>query len=589
MPNKKNPSWIKHLLSLACVVFSAALISSASYASVSLEGIQVYQKNASSSGKKVKLSDDVLRYHSAENLWNVLRYEFSLSHHEYNPAVQENIDWLMNDQDFLIRTATRSAPYLYFIHQQVKKRKLPVELVLLPIIESGYNPFIYSTAGAAGIWQMMPDTATGFGVKQDWWYDGRRDVVASTRAALDYLSYLFDFFDGNSLLAIAAYNSGEGAVMSAIRRNIREGKSTDFWSLPLPRETRTYVPRLLALATIIAHPERYPLPLPPVRNAPYLAQVDVGGQIDLKRAATFAGLSLKKFQQLNPGYNRLVTHPNGPYKLVLPIENVEQFMVHLANTSLSHHIDWTQYKIKSGDTLESLAKRFNTTSYALKEINHLKKAQIKKGMNLVIPRTVATVSNTLKKSGKKELELSREPSTLEDNAPQLASAFKTSTPKNQPATSSKITREGKNYANDDSMKSGDTLYMVRANDTVEKIAEHFKLPPKIVYTANKLHSYSVIHPGDQLLIPTHLAQAGSSSKSEDQEMRKLSPGDTLYMIRRGDTIEKIAQKFKTTPAAIRVANLMADSSLQEGDHLIVPTHMGRGKNQGTTLPLKIPT
>jgi len=556
VPKKKKLLWIKHVLRWACVFSSAIIISNASFASFNLEGIQVYQKNTGTSVKKKKFTDDMSRYQSADNLWDVLRSEFTLSHHEYNPAVQENIDWLMNDQDFLIRTSTRSAPYLYFIHQQVKNRKLPVELVLLPIIESGYNPFIYSTAGAAGIWQMMPDTASGFGIKQDWWYDGRRDVVASTRAALDYLSYLFDFFDGNSLLAIAAYNSGEGAVMSAIRRNIREGKSTDFWSLPLPRETRTYVPRLLALAIIVAHPERYPLHFPPVRNAPYLAQVDVGGQIDLKRAAHFAGLSLQKLQQLNPGFNRLVTHPNGPYKLVLPIENVEQFMVHLATTSLSHHIDWTQYKIKSGDTLESIAKRYKTTSYALKEINHLsQKDQLKKGMKLVIPRMITTVLNNGNKFDKKEEETSAETLTFESAAPKLASVEET------------VDKTSKG------IQSGDTLYMVRDNDTVETIAEHFHLPAKTIYVTNRLHSYSVIHPGDQLLIPTHLAQAAPRGNTEEPELQKMDPGDTLYMIRHGDTIEKIAQKFKTTPAAIRVANLMANTDLQEGDHLIVPTHL----------------
>jgi len=538
------------------VLFTALMVTSHSFAALSMEGIQVYQKNAVPSPKKRGSFAEAFRhYKSTDNLWDVVRSEFSLAHHDYNPAVQENIDWLLNDHDFLMHTAARSTPYLYFIHEQVKKRKLPIELVLLPIIESGYNPFIYSTAGAAGIWQIMPDTATGFGIKQDWWYDGRRDVLASTRAALDYLSYLFDFFDGNSLLAIAAYNSGEGAVMSAIRRNIREGKSTDFWSLPLPRETRTYVPRLLALAIIIANPERYPLHFPPVRNEPYLAQVDVGGQIDLKRAAIFAGLSLKKLQQLNPGFNRLVTHPNGPYKLVLPIENVERFMVHLANTSLSHHIDWTQYQIKSGDTLETLAKRFKTTSYALREINHLEKAQLKKGMKLVIPRTVTTVMNTAHSLDRQELE---EPSTTTV----VATAQETAT---------KIARdEGKNFSTEN-MHSGDTLYMVRSHDSVEKIAEHFQLPAKTIYTANRLHSNSVLHPGDQLLIPTHLAQAGTAKATTVSEERDLRPGDTLYMIRPGDTVEKIAQKFKTTPGAIRVANALADDRIQEGEHLIVPT------------------
>ena len=540
MPLKNKNLWIKHI---ACVLFCSLIMDSAfSVSSLSLEGIQVYQRNARIADKKTRLPNDVLHYHDAENLWDIFRSEFTLTTDENNPAVQENIEWLMNNEDFLIKTSLRSTPYLYFIHQQIKKRKLPVELVLLPIIESGYNPFIYSTAGAAGIWQIMPNTATGFGIKQDWWYDGRRDVIASTRAALDYLSYLFDFFDGNSLLAIAAYNSGEGAVMSAIRRNIRDGKSTDFWSLPLPRETRTYVPRLLALAFIIAHPERYPIRFPLVRNAPYLAQVDVGGQMNLKQAATFAGLSLKKIQQLNPGFNRLVTHPNGPYQLVLPIENVERFMIHLANTSLSHHIDWTQYQIKSGDTLESLAKRFKTTSSALREINHLNRDSIKKGMQLVIPRTVTTVT------------------------PSLA------TRSSQPLLSVKIaSNEGKNYANT-RMQSGDTLYMIRNHDSVEKIAKHFHLSSKTIYLANKLHSDSVIHPGDQLLIPTHLAQIENSIKIAFQKGRQLSPGDTLYMIRRGDSLEKIAQKFKTTPAAIRLANLMTNNTLHEGNHLIIPTH-----------------
>jgi len=584
---RKSFSWIKAALCWIMMVFSAIIINSASYASFNLEGIQVYPKANDPRGKKTKPADDLIRFRSADNLWDVLRSEFSLAHHENNPAVQENIDWLLNDQDFLLRTANRAAPYLYFIHQQVKKHHLPVELVLLPIIESGYNPFIYSTAGAAGIWQMMPDTASGFGVKQDWWYDGRRDVVASTRAALDYLSYLFNFFDGNSLLAIAAYNSGEGAVMSAIRRNIREGKSTDFWSLPLPRETRTYVPRLLALAAILEHSERYPLHFPAIRNAPYLAQVDVGGQIDLKRAALFAGMHLQKLQQLNPGFNRLVTHPNGPYKLVLPIENVERFMVNLsANTSLSHHIDWTQYKIKSGDTLESIAKRFNTTAHALQEINHLKRTAIKKGMKLVIPRMVTTVSNSNRKITNPDETLEKE-SLIENNSIMATNSASRSPQKRSAPNSTSI--EVTSYVTQ-GIKSGDTVYMVRAKDTVEKIAERFKLSAKTIYAANKLHSYSVIHPGNQLLIPTHLAkeqEVNTKITVENQELRRLEPGDTLYMIRHGDTIQTIAQKFKTSSAAIRVANLMTDNSIREGEHIIVPTHLVGKMNQGRSLPLRL--
>src|SRR5579862_1406636 len=239
----------KLFINLGVISVCCALIGGASFASPSLEGIQVYQKNLHLFPEhKQKLADDITRYRNADNLWDVLRESFTLPHYEDNPAVQEKIEWYMNNQDFLLRSASRSAPYLYYIFQQVKKRHLPAELVLLPIVESGYNPFNVSNVGAAGIWQLMPDTATGLGVKQDWWYDGRRDVIASTRAALNYLAYLQSFFEGNWLYAIAAYNTGEGNVLSAIKRNIREGMDTDFWSLPLAQETKDYVPSLLALA-----------------------------------------------------------------------------------------------------------------------------------------------------------------------------------------------------------------------------------------------------------------------------------------------------------------------------------------------------
>ena len=280
---------LKFFVILICSLSDEVLAASNS------EGIQEYQKNLHLSPiHKQKLADDITRYRNADNLWDVLRDEFALPHYEKNYAVQAKIEWFMNNQDYLLRSASRAAPYLYYISQQVRKRHLPAELVLLPIIESGYNPFSVSNMGASGIWQLMPDTASGYGVKRDWWYDGRRDVIASTRAALNYLSYLQSFFEGNWLLAIAAYNTGEGNVLAAIKRNIRDGRDTDFWSLPVAQQTRDYVPSLLALAVIISHPEKYPVYFPPIQSAPYLAQVEVGTQINLKHAATLAGTQQPK-------------------------------------------------------------------------------------------------------------------------------------------------------------------------------------------------------------------------------------------------------------------------------------------------------
>jgi membrane-bound lytic murein transglycosylase D len=350
------------------------------------DGIQVYQKNVHLlPSHKQKLADDITRYRNADNLWDVLREEFSLPHYEESYAVQAKIEWYMNNQDYLLRVASRSAPYLYYISQQVRKRRLPAELALLPIVESGYNPFSVSSMGASGLWQLMPDTATSLGVKREWGYDGRRDVIASTRAALNYLAYLQSFFEGNWLLAIAAYNTGEGNVLAAIKRNIRDGKDTDFWSLPVAQETRDYVPSLLALAVIISRPDKYPVYLPPIRNAPYLAQVDVGRQINLKYAAKYAGIDHQRLLTLNPGYNSSSTSSKAPYKIILPIEKVEQFTENLARSSNTQPVDCLHYRVKSGDTLASISRKYRTSVSSIRQMNHLTTASVKPGTNLLIP------------------------------------------------------------------------------------------------------------------------------------------------------------------------------------------------------------
>jgi membrane-bound lytic murein transglycosylase D len=522
---------------------SCALISGseASFASPNIEGIQIYQKNVHLSPEhKQKLADDIVRYRSADNLWDVLRDEFTLPHYEDHPAVQEKIAWYMNNRYPLLQAASRAAPYLYYISQQLKKRHLPAELVLLPIIESGYNPFVYSNVGAAGIWQMMPSTASGLGIKRDWWYDGRRDIITSTRAALNYLGYLQSFFDGNWLLAIAAYNTGEGNVLAAIKRNIRVGKNTDFWSLPVAQQTKDYVPSLLALATIISHPNQYPIYLPVVRNAPYLAQVDIGTQINLKYAAILAGISHNKIMQLNPGFMRSSMSTKGPHKLVLPIENVEQFTENLANSLLNRQMHWIHYKVKPNDTLLLIAKRFGTTTNKIRQMNHLSSNIVKNGAQLLIPHTDITSPTAYLEAYEDKLKknLSR---------------------KKEPLTVEKI-------PNRYTLQPGDTVYMIRNKDSLESIAHRFHTSPTVLRIANQLN-YTKLKPGKQLIIPTHI------EKIKTPINKQLFPGDTLYMVRRGDTIEKVAHKFKTTPAMIRLANLLNGNQLRQGDKLIIPTHI----------------
>ena len=512
------------------------------FAAPSNEGIQIYQKNINLTAEhRQKLADDINRYRHADNIWDVLREEFTLDHYENNPAVQQKIDWYMNNQDFLLHAASRAAPYLYYILQQVKKRHLPAELVLLPIIESGYNPYGRSPMGAVGIWQLMPGTAADLGLKRDAWYDGRRDVIASTRGALNYLAYLQSFFQGNWLLALAAYDTGLGNVLAGIKRNIRDGLDTDFWSLPVARETRDYVPSLFALAIIISHPEQYPVYFPPIQNSPYLAQIDVGTQINLKYAASLAGISYKKLMQLNPGLSQRTTTTKPPYKLILPIENVEQFTENFAHSPFNQPLQWLHYKVKPGDTLALIAKKFRAVAEDIRKLNHLSKNTLHPGIHLLIPHVRKT--------------------TWTDETENIQEAFnqKTTSVPNKKHVLSQHT--GK-YA----LQPGDTIYMVRENDTLEKIALHFHNTTQTIRFANQLKSHDV-QPGKQLIIPTHPIQFAQ------QQGTKIIPGDTLYMVRRGDTIEKIAHKFHTSPSSIRITNLVDNNSLSEGDKLIIPTHL----------------
>lgn len=538
-----------------------------SYATTLIEGIQIYKKNLHSSPEhRQKLADDITRYRNADNLWDVLRDEFALPHYENNPAVQEKVEWFMNNQDFLLHAASRAAPYLYYISQQVKKRHLPAELVLLPIIESGYNPFSTSNVGAAGIWQLMPLTAAGLGLRREWGYDARRDVIASTRAALTHLAYLENFFDGNWLLALAAYDTGEGNVMSAIRRNIRSGTDTDFWSLPVAQETKNYVPSLLALAVIISNPDRYPIYFPPVRNAPYLAQIDVGTKVNLHYAAQLAGISYIKMTQLNPGFSQKGRIKN-PTKLILPIENVEQFTENFSQSPFNHEIDWIHYRMKPGDTLASVAKKFGTTTVAIRKLNHINRSILRHGTNLLIPRDadeqiLASTETMPSMKATYPVNKTNENGGISKSsrrtAEMLAAAF------------------NENPSGKYTIQSGDTVYMVRSTDTIDKIAKHFHVNINAIRTANGLNGKKSLRPGVQVIIPTHTRNTSVASTRPNtmtMPQKQIMPGNTLYMIRHGDTIEKIASKYHTTPSAIRIANLMADNSLKEGEGIVVPTHI----------------
>src|SRR5262245_50744486 len=274
--------------------------------------------------------------------------------------------------------------FLYHVVEEVERRKMPTEIALLPMIESAYNPQAYSRSHASGMWQFIPSTGKIYGLRQNFWYDGRRDVLAATEAALDYLQKLYDQF-GDWTLALAAYNWGEGAVSRAIARNQAKGLPTDYESLPMPLETRNYVPKLQAVKNIVANPGQYGLVLPDIPNKPYFATVSTDRHIDVKLAATLAEMDLEDFRFLNPAHNKPVIRSDGSETLVLPIDRIETFQRNLEAYDRPF-VTWQTYTMKRHDEPAAIAKKHGITLAELKEANGITgKKKFVPGQTLLVP------------------------------------------------------------------------------------------------------------------------------------------------------------------------------------------------------------
>jgi len=319
------------------------------------------------------------------DLFDRIRAGFRLENGSEHAAVDQQLRWFASNPDYLQRAFGRADLYLYYIVTELERRGMPLELALLPVVESAFEPYAYSRARASGLWQFIPGTGSKYGLKQDWWYDGRRDIVESTRAALDYLQSLHDEFNGDWLLAIAAYNCGEALVERAVDMNRAADRPLDFWDLWLPRETKAYVPKLLAMKRLVLDPERYGLAFSPIPNQPYFARVPTEGQVNLRIAAEIAGISPEDLYELNPAFHRWATDPAGPHFVLVPVEAADVFTENITQLSPDQRLGIAHYSVHRGDSLASVALKFHTSVIVLRELNDMPVGAIAVGDDLRVP------------------------------------------------------------------------------------------------------------------------------------------------------------------------------------------------------------
>ncbi|RTE65691.1 LysM peptidoglycan-binding domain-containing protein [Amphritea opalescens] len=457
-----------------------------------------------------------------DDLWQLTRDHMQLHLDSAYPRLQKQFDWYKKHPEYMQRVTNRAGRYYYYILNEVIARDMPAEIALLPIVESAYDPFAYSYGRAAGPWQFIPGTAKHFGLKSSWWYDGRRDIIASTDAALTYLQQLHRRFDDWEL-ALAAYNCGGGTVSKAIRRNKAKGLETDFWSLDLPKETRAYVPKLLAVSRLIRDAEQSNLTLTPLANKPVFEQVELDSQIDLAQAAELSDISTQELYQLNPGFNRWATDPDGPHRLLIPTATAEQFRQQLATLPADQRVNWSRHKIRQGDTISTIAKQYKTTSAVIRQANKLSSNTIRAGRYLLIPSA---------KHESSEYSLSQS-QRFNRKQNQLASSNRT-----------KIS------------------YRVKSGDNLWSIAQQHKV------SVRELTAWNQIAPGDLLPIGHTLTlwkngQQAVLSRSDEQMIKRIG-----YSVRNGDSLSTIANRFSVTVSDIKRWNKLEQSRyLQPGQNL----------------------
>jgi len=459
------------------------------------------------------------------DIWQKITDGYQLNQ-KLNARTQNEINFYHSRSKTIPEALTRATPYLYMITHEIQKRGMPMEIAFLPIIESSFHTKALSSANASGMWQFTPDTAQVRGLKNDWWYDGRRDVYESTVAALDLLQSLYGRFDNDWMLALAAYNWGANNVKASIAKNKAKGLATDYWNLKMPTETMRYVPKLLAVAEMVKLAPQYKIALPEIANTPLLTRIQIDQQIDLSTAAQMADMSWDDFHRINAGHKRITTNPNEPTHVVVPVDKLSTFAINLTKFAPQTNGNWIAYTLKKDETIESLAQRHHTTPEVLKRINQLSYTP-KAGQTLLIPVGQQSLDDTQASSADASLKTTLALESREiANAQALAerkSALKkhkmTHQLKSQQTLAQVAAHYGvslrslalvNNITPQSKLKVGQELtipidkvsnVIAKKGDTWQSIAKQHRLPTHVLLTFNQAKAKDPIKPGQPIKVP----------------------------------------------------------------------------------------
>lgn len=499
------------ILALAITASLPALASEA--AAPSMQALDWHETAATDAAGEAGAYDDV---------WARLRSGFRIDDASApNPLVATHESWFAARPQNVQRLIERARPYLYHIVEELEQRAMPMEIALLPMIESAFNPTALSPAAASGLWQFIPSTGRLYGLKQDKWYDGRRDFAEATRAALDYLGKLYLDF-GDWQLALAAYNCGEGCIARAIQKNVDQGLPTDYASLTLPNETRHYVPKLLAVRNIVREPERFGVTIAPLANRPYFDQVTVNASLDVHSAARLAGVSSDEFLALNAAFPRKIIRSDTPVSLLVPVDKAETFQ---RNLEAGNWDTWKPYAAAKGESIDAIAKHFGTSVARLDEHNqlHLKRGRLAQAQTILVP-------------------VRRGPA-----APAAGASS---------ATSDEIV----------------TRHEVQRGETLFGVARRYGLTVAELSQNNPGLNGS-LRAGQTLYLPagTRIVAQAAAPQLQTVSLKAAAAKPLDYTIKRGDTLTAIAQRFDVSLAELKAwnASLRSVSTLQPGQRLAI--------------------